>query len=189
MINRRHILLAVVLVILAGVVYYRFQNPFVQQTTDRLTYTNASQQTVSSVKHEVGPEQKVSALELFLNKPQASAETYKNLFAEYQLPVKKRISVKPPPKKEPEPAVVPAKPDPLAEARAYLSSFTLYGTFKDGRKSAIFLSRDKQVMVARSGDRLDGKYLIQDIQDAYITFKVLGVNQTLRLDMREFKNE
>ena len=45
------------------------------------------------------------------------------------------------------------------------------------------------MLVAKIGDRLDGKYLIDDIQDNSIKIKALELNETIHLDMREFNNE
>ncbi len=45
------------------------------------------------------------------------------------------------------------------------------------------------MLVAQIGDRLDGKYLIDDIQDNYIRIKTLEFNETIHLDMREFNDE
>ena len=193
-VSGRHILFFAVLAILAGVVFYRLQNPFVQKTTDQLTFTGKKNTSNKGVRHTVQPVQEkiqkeTSAFSLFLNKPEVSGEVHKDLFAEYRLPVKKRVSVKPAFKKEKPPEPRQPKTDPLVEARKAITSYELYGTFKEGGKKAVFLSKDKLVLVARTGDRLEGKYLIQDIQDTYITFKTLEMNQTLRLDMREFKDE
>ena len=193
-ISGRHILFAGVLVILAGVIVYRLQNPFIQQTTDQLTYTakkglSAKAGSNRAAADQEGKKKTMSVFDLFLNKPQISGAMHTDLFAEYRLPVKKRVSVKPVLKKQEPADPKPLRKDPLAEARKAITSYKLYGTFQEAGKKAVFLSKDKLVLVARIGDRLEGKYLIQDIQDTYITFKPVEVNQTLRLDMREFKDE
>ena len=70
-----------------------------------------------------------------------------------------------------------------------MASYTLYGIYKSENTKAVFLAKNKLILVARTGDRLDGKYLIDDIQDNHIKIRALDLNETIHFDMREFNNE
>ncbi len=149
--NKRHMILIAVLIVLAAVVVYQLQNPYVQPTTDQLTYTGKTAEPVKAVRHEMAspePENRSRSLvSQFLDKPNMSGKTHKNLFSIYTPPVKKRQFVKPVIKKpEPKP-VEPALPkrDFLAEAKEYISSYQFYGSYSDKGKKAVFLSKNKQL--------------------------------------------
>lgn len=196
--NRRHLVLFIALLLLAATVGYRLMNPFVQPEVKQLTYTG-KQQTISG-KQENGPVKtsKLTPVEdtvsWFLNKPDLTAKVHQDLFAAYQPPLPKS-----PPQEEnltaendtpddmsPLDAI---KEDPIQKAKEYVASYKFYGSYKSRTTRAIFLARDKLVLVAKKGDRLNGKFQIDDIQDNHIRIKALDLNETIHLDMREFNNE
>jgi len=81
------------------------------------------------------------------------------------------------------------KKENVQQIKEYISSYKVNGIYKSKNAKAVFLSKNKLVLVAKIGDRLDGKYLIDDIQDNYITIRALDLNETIRFEMREFNNE
>ncbi len=77
----------------------------------------------------------------------------------------------------------------MEEAKEYITSYKLYGSYQQNGTRAVFLSKNKLVLVAKIGDRINGKYLINDINNQQIMIKALDINKTFHLDLREFKNE
>ncbi len=76
----------------------------------------------------------------------------------------------PPPKNQPvKPVTAPPPPPPAAEQQTPLqrdmASFTFLGFLKKGEKKTIFLSSNKEIFLARKGDRLAGKYEVTNITD------------------------
>ncbi len=171
-------------------IVYRLLNPYVQPRVTKLTYTGsakisenmkdlrAKKQKSSGAKGELG----------ILKRIKTSPRVYRDLFALY----------KPPETLQKEKAVVvvtPAEPaavvenDPMDQVKDYIASYRYYGSYHSGDKKAVFLAKNKLVLVARTGDRLDGKYLIDDIQDDFIRIKALELNETLYIHIREFNDE
>ncbi len=175
-------------------IVYRVLNPFEQQTVDRLTHTGIKGSKIQKqTKENITPEKQSPSQDIvskFLNKPKTSAKVYNDLFIIYQQPenfdknhtidVLSNIDVQ-------EPDII--KTNPVQQIKDYLCSYKVYGTYKSENIKAVFLSKDKLVLVAKTGDRIDGKYLIDDIQDNYIKIRALDLNETIHLDMREFNNE
>ncbi len=201
--SKKHIILILSVFLLIISIIYRVLNPFEQQKVDKLTFTGKKfSKTDIPAEKSLKPEKKLQSktqhqpqtlVARFLNKPKISATIYKDLFSTY-MPPSKQVAVKK--------AYIPVdkdiqtsqmtniiKKDPIQEIKEYLCSYRVYGTYKSENTKAVFLSKNKLVLCAKIGDRLDGKYLIDDIQDNYITIKALALNETIHLDMREFNNE
>ena len=173
-------------------IIYRVLNPFVQPKVDKLTFTGNKNTKISKVEDSIeqSRQSKSQTLALrFLNKPKVSGKVYKDLFSIYRPPQKKKIKMPVKIDIQTQKMVEIVEKDPVLEAKEYIASYTLYGTYKSEDTKAVFLAKNKLVLVARTGDRLDGKYLIDDIQDNYIRIKALDLNEIIHLDMREFNNE
>ena len=77
----------------------------------------------------------------------------------------------------------------MDQVKDYIASYRYYGSYHSGDKKAVFLVKNKLVLVARKGDRIDGKYLIDDIQDDFIRIKALELNQTIDIHLGEFNDD
>ncbi len=130
----------------------------------------------------------------FFHPSHISGVVRKNLFEIYRKPVPlKKTPVKipkkqPEPKLDPIPVKLPEKEDPVKKVVDYITSFTFLGHYESGGRKAVFLSRNKLVLVARVGDRINGKYLIEQITDDKIKIKALDINETIHLDIKQFKD-
>ena len=78
----------------------------------------------------------------------------------------------PPQKSSPQPPVVPpkappatAQPPELTPVQRDMAAFTFLGFLKKGDRKTIFLSSNKEIFLARKGDRLAGKYDVTNITD------------------------
>ena len=215
--NKKHIVFGVSVVLLLAAVAYRAMNPFEQARVDTLTYTGAGpgqgiavlgskaqgsaaqEGTASGGKyHMVKKTPEDPALRLadaFLNASPVSGAVHKDLFALYRSPETLQKEAQQPAGTDPaeKDTALPAEPeqvkDPLEEVRNYLTSYRIYGGFEGEQEKAVFMAKNKLVLVAREGDRLDGKYLIEDIGDTHIRITALDLNRTLHLNLRDFNNE
>ena len=203
--SKKHIILILSVFLLIISIIYRVLNPFEQQKVDKLTFTGKKiSKTDISAEKSLTPEKKSQTqtqtqhqpqtmVSKFLNKPKISAKIYKNLFSIYKPPSKqvavKKVNIPVDKDLQTRQMTNTIKKDPVQEIKEYLCSYRVYGTYKSENTKAVFLSKNKLVLCAKIGDRLDGKYLIEDIQDNYIRIKALALNETIHLDMREFNNE
>jgi hypothetical protein len=194
--SKKHILFIIVVFFLMIAIIYRILNPFVQQEVNTLTFTGEKKSVkTDKAEHAILQAEKVESQTLvskFLNKPEVSAKVYNDLFSTYKPPnklaKKKKVNI-PADRDIQNRQKLDIKKDSLQEIKEYITSYRVYGIYKSENTKAIFLAKNKLVLVAQTGDRLDGKYLIDDIQDNYIKIKALEFNETIRLDMREFNNE
>lgn len=188
------------LTILAVTVGYRLMNPFIQPEVKQLTYTGKNQVKPHNQKSGGGPMEtdkltsEEAAVSWFLNKPVLTANVHQDLFAAYHPPLPEVLPDTEDLNAETDTledmnAIEEIKEDPIQKAKEYVASYKLYGSYKSKNTKAIFLARDKLVLVAKKGDRLNGKFQIDDIQDNHIRIKALDLNETIHLDMREFNNE
>ena len=199
--SKKHIILIISVLLLIASITYRVLNPFEQQKVEKLTFTGKKiSKTNIQTEKFLAPEKKVQTqaqtqtiLAKFLNKPKISAKIHKDLFSIYKPPskriAKKKVNIPVDKDIQNMQRTNKIKIDPVQEIREYLASYRVYGTYKSENTKAVFLSKNKLVLCAKIGDRLDGKYLIEDIQDNYIKIKALALNETIHLDMREFNNE
>ncbi len=191
-ITKKNIIFIITFLLLIISVVYRILNPFVQPRIETLTFTGKKAKTEKEVEHTIVKTSRIesqSLIDTFINKPKISGKVESDLFAIYKAPLEK----------QPEPSIIRQKPEPvekslpvnnpLLDIKKYITSYRLYGSYEIDNKRAVFLGKDKLVLVAKTGDRLDGKYLISDIQENFIKIKVLDLNETIHLDMREFNNE
>ena len=81
----------------------------------------------------------------------------------------------------------PPPPDPVAEARRELEKFVFLGFLKKDKRMTIFLSRDKDIVLVRAGDRFKGKYEVLSITDQELTIGVAGTEAKLTIQLHENK--
>jgi len=179
--------LAVGLLILS--IVYRLQHPYVQPRVTRLTYTDSVQPLENKKDSRAKkPESSMDPGELgSLKRVKTSPRMYQDLFALYRPPEMSR--------KEKEIVAVPeessaaVEKNPMGQVKDYIASYRYYGSYRSGGKKAVFLAKDKLVLVAGIGDRIDGKYLIDEIQDDFIRIKALELNETIDIHIGEFNDD
>ncbi|MFH2059883.1 MAG: hypothetical protein ABIJ59_13395 [Pseudomonadota bacterium] len=193
--NKKYIIFSIALMLLIVSIIYRILNPFVQPRVDKLTFTGkkkAQPNNEYAIKKDFRNESQ-TLVSKFLNKPEVSGKVYKDLFAIYRpfQKVDKTKAVKIVTNKNDQAQKTDSqiRAEAILEAKKYITSYRFYGIYTTKDTKAVFLAKDKLVVVARIGDRLDGKYLIDDIQDSYITITALDLNETIHFYMREFNNE
>ncbi|MCK5542486.1 MAG: hypothetical protein KAI40_07310 [Desulfobacterales bacterium] len=194
--NKQYIVFIIVFILLIISIMYRVKNPFMQEEVDTLTYTGKKSDKISlgQNRSKTGDSQFYSLVSRFLNRSEVSGEIANDLFSLYNssdyLKGKADITGTNGESIQEERINDEGIEEcPVSKTSKALLSYKFYGTYKSQGTRAIFLVKDKLVLVARVGDRIDGKYLIEELQDNYIRLKALDLNETIHIDMREFNNE
>ena len=201
--RKQKMMFTLALLLLLVSVGYRIMHPYVQPRVDRLTHTGSSSiagDVVFPFEKKSGGMSETPAysnrlFDQFFNQPVCSGEIVNDVFALYLGEPQTIASDKTAPGSSGEPRKTlpvnpaPSPPDLLKKTVDYLLSFTFMGGFQRGKEKAVFLSRGNQVLVARTGDRINGKYLITAIDENSITIRALDINETIHLDMREFNDK
>ena len=188
-INKQYIVFIIVFILLIISIIYRVKNPFVQKEVSTLTYTGERTSAIKLVPSQAG-----TLMSKFLSRPEFSGEIVTDLFSLYNgfNDFKGKTEIW-----GPDGTITQGQgindddiiDDPVAKISKALLSYKFYGTYKSQGTRAIFLVKDKLVLVASVGDRIEGKYLIEELQDNYIRLKALDLNETIHIDMREVNNE
>jgi hypothetical protein len=189
--------LAAVVVLLALTVVYRIMNPYTQDRVGTLTFENGGGAQVrdgKSVKLSdsmvlIDRDQPDSIVSRWLNRPSRSGKTVNDLFASIDKKEEETVTITETFEPVELPVEIEVAYDPVQRAKEHISSFTFLGTYKSAGKRAIFMGKDKLVLVVRVGDRIDGNYLVEEITDNSVRIKALDINETIHLDIREFNNE
>ncbi|MFK5952279.1 MAG: hypothetical protein QM498_04415 [Desulfobacterium sp.] len=202
--RKQKMLFCLILLVLVVAVWYRIMHPYVQPRVAELTHTG-NKSILTSVLYplekKTGGLKKTqtysnSVFDQFFNQPFYSGDVINDIFAgqfggNELINSPKKTDHGPADGAEERPPVdpVPQALDRLKKTVDYLLSFTFLGGFQSGEEKAIFLSRNNLVLVARIGDRINGKYLIEAIEEDSITIKALDINETLHLEMRLFNDK
>jgi hypothetical protein len=191
--------LAAAVVLLALTVGYRIMNPYIQDRVGTLTFENGGGAQVRGGKTVKSSDAMVltnraqsdSIVSRWLNRPSRSGKIVNDLFASIDKVERPEETVTITETFEPVelPVEIKVAYDPVQRAKEHISSFTFLGTYKSAGKRAIFMGKDKLVLVVRAGDRIDGNYLVEEITDSSVRIKALDINETIHLDIREFNNE
>lgn len=93
----------------------------------------------------------------------------------------------PPPLK---PVAPPALPPPLPEPPQVvrdMARFTFLGFLKKENKKTIFLTKDKEIVLVKQGDKVAGKYEATSITDEALTIRSLGDGSEIIIPLVENK--
>jgi hypothetical protein len=174
--NRQKALLAILLLLfgVAAITSY-FRMPQ-QKTVATLKFVPGAVATPKSTGVPKSPDEVRLRLDLLEQQKERFTGYKRNIFMPIFHEEQKGLPVPPPPpppKRQPPPlpikeaqpvASVPqiAEPTPIQRDMA---AFTFLGFLKKGDKKTIFLSSNKEIFLARKGDRLAGKYDVTTITD------------------------
>jgi hypothetical protein len=185
---RKRKLLIALAALFAAVLIYRVTHPFRQDRVDRLTYTGAAEPSASPED----PGRLEVMLRLFVEPPPVSGAVIEPGFLK-PVPGLDLTPPPPPPPAEPVPAAPPSDPappppDPGAIVDRELGRFQVIGFFIQKGEAALFLQREKQVLVVREGDLIDGKYRVVDISSEKMTLRAIHLDELVHLDLTQYLN-
>jgi hypothetical protein len=191
--GRKRNLFIVLALMLGAVLVYRAMNPFRQARVEELTYTGAAG-PIDGGRSTAGPGRLEVMLRLLAEPPPVSGAVIEPGFLK---PVPGMDLSPPPPAPEPAPRPaapppdsepVPAGPDPGEVVDRELGRFQVIGFFIQNGEAAIFLQRDKQVLVVREGNLIDGKYRVEDISAEKMTLRAVHLDERVHLDLTQYLN-
>ncbi|MDD2365240.1 MAG: type II secretion system protein PulP [Desulfuromonadaceae bacterium] len=193
--NRKRLILFVLLVVLAGTVLWSYISiPRYKTVNDLPSVT--TKKSVKKSKTEVvsSPEETDDGTRLkidMLTKKPVEFKGYrrnifKSLFAEEQKqPEKKTVQAKPAVvKREPSAAVLPIVVQPEA---APLARFTFLGFLKKGSVKTVFLAKDKDILLVKKGDKVALRYEATEISDKSLTLTVTDTGDEIIIPLVENK--
>lgn len=190
--RKRNLFLALALVF-GALLVYRAMNPFRQARVAELTYTGAAE-SAGAGRSSAGPGPLEVMLTLLAEPPPVSGAVIEPGFLK---PVPGMDLSPPPPRPEPAPRPAdpppapepePAGPDPGEVVNQELGRFQVIGFFIQKGEAAIFLQREKQVLVVREGNLIDGKYRVEDISAEKMTLRAVHLDERVHLDLTQYLN-
>ncbi len=164
--------------------------------------TAAKPTTVNAAKPAVGSDERILKLDL-LDREQSGFKGYRrNIFKpvfadEIKLMKQKASAIKPlplPPVAVVAPKPVPAVPpvDPKAaqreEMKRTLAQFKFLGFLKKDNVKTIFLSKDKEIVLVRKGERFAKRYEAISITDQALTIRVNETGEEIVIPLTENKS-
>ncbi len=192
--DRQKKILLVLGVIFAITLVYRIYHPFKQAEVAQLTFTGKKTPLAAAKSENTADDKQkrivnVIRLDLLAAPPPYSATVQKNIFFQ-------AVSPKPDPAKKKQtqksrvaqatPTPAPPRKNPAEQVKQELSTYKIFGTYRQGSKNGVFLEKGKQIFVIHKGDKIEGKYRIKKITDKQITLYAEHFDEIVHLDMSDF---
>jgi len=74
-------------------------------------------------------------------------------------------------------------PNPEDQIKDDLSTFKSFGYAERGGEKILFIEKGKQIMLIRKGDRIEGKYIVKDLNQRELTLLVIANNEVVHIDL------
>jgi len=181
--NRQKLTLFILLIVLVLAVAWSFMSVPRQKTVKSLKYAPGQKQVAvttaaatPAVPAAAGDERTLR-LDL-LEQEQSGFKGYRrNIFKpifmdDLKLMKQKALAIKPPPIPPVAVAPPPVAPPPVAQPetlKSTLARFVFLGYLKKDNRKTIFLSKDKDIILVRKGDKFAGRYEAKSITDQALT--------------------
>ena len=94
------------------------------------------------------------------------------------------VAIQPPPPKA-VPVPPPVQPVVVPPETAPLAHFTFLGFLKKGSVKTIFLSKDKDILLVKKGDKVAGRYQATEISDQALTLTVTDTGDEIVIPLIE----
>jgi hypothetical protein len=202
--NRKKLALFILLILLALAVVWSYISFPRQKTVSRLKYAPGQTQppakaaapageTAKAAPKPVTGDERTVRLDL-LEREQSGFKGYRrNIFKpiftdEIKLMMQKAVAFKPLPL--PPVAVLPPKvePPPVAQPETLqntLARFVFLGYLKKDNRKTIFLSKDKEIILVRKGDKFAGRYEAKSVTDQALTIVATDSGEEIVIPLLE----
>jgi hypothetical protein len=205
--NRQKLTLFILLIVLVLAVVWSFMSVPRQKTVKTLKYapgqkqapvtTAAATPAVTAAAQTPAPaaagDERTLRLDL-LEREQSGFKGYRrNIFKpifmdDLRLMKQKALAFKPPPL--PPVAVLPPKVEPLPVAqpetlKSTLARFVFLGYLKKDNRKTIFLSKDKDIILVRKGDKFAGRYEAKSVTDQALTIVATDSGEEIIIPLLE----
>jgi len=192
-ISQQKKIFAILLFLLIGALTYRFFNPVRQERVASLTYTGSAN-ALAGASAEPARNQELRAMVELIETPPVhpDAVVSRNFFQTIPEASPPPAETLPPLDLESEtlaasePAPAPEPESPETRVHRELSRLKVIGLYASGQDRAVFFQRNKQTLVVRKGDRIDGKYRIIDISAENIILEAEHVTEKIHIDLTPF---
>lgn len=192
--NRRKLILAILLIIFAVAVVTSFLRLPPQHTVTKLKYTSGMKAEASRTAVKAQDEKKLRLDLLDKDQPRFSG-FQRNIFrpiftVEMKSPLyplhagKPVLPVPPPPPPPPLPPPY-VEPSPAQKAMEDVGRFTFLGFLQKENSKIIFLSRDNEIILVRKGDKIAGKYEVASITDEALTINLPATGEQIVVPLME----
>jgi hypothetical protein len=107
---------------------------------------------------------------------------------ELKLIIQKAVALKPPPPRivpVPAPAPAPVEPAIAQPVTAPLAHFTFLGFLKNGPVKTIFLTKDRDILLVKKGDKVAGRYVATEISEQALTLTVTDTGDEIVIPLIE----
>ena len=188
--NRQKLLLAILLLLLVIAVisaYLRWprqQSVGVVKTVTRAGMVAPVSRSAGTVKPET--DDRFVHLDLLLQENRQASSVRRNIF----LPIlnggqSQLIALKPPPPPPKVPIVAPPPVQQPPPVQRDMPRFTLLGFLRKDGMQTVFLSKDNKIVLAKKGDRIEGKYEVSGMTDETLTIRVLSDGSEVVIPLHE----
>jgi hypothetical protein len=198
--NRQRLILFILLIIFVVAViwsYIAFPRP---KTVSSLTYKPGQHAKPEALSKENRSTVTDDGTVLKISQLDSEASIFKGyrrnifkpvFFDEMKIMRQKTVAVKVPPPKVPIVPVVPTGSSALGESvivqpeAATLARFTFLGYLKKGAVKTIFLAKEKDIFLVKTGDKIAGRYEATDISDQALTLTVTDTGDEIVIPLVE----
>jgi len=191
-VERKKIILFLLLTLLAGSIIYRVQHPFEQKRVSRLNYGNSKASPLARADQtprgkdgrRVSGGASLSDIKLFLDPVKHSGVVIRDPFFEKEIQVKHAA---PSPVPTPTSSTQWPKPveDPVQKVKRELSQFRVFGSFESNGETVLFMERGRDILVVRKGDWIDGRFQLKDISSHSISIWASEIGEDVHIALDE----
>ena len=190
--NRQKVILSVVLALLAISLVYSYTHQPSLRTVATLKYVPGMAADVSRHVARSGDDNKLH-LELLDRELPRFSGFRRNIFQpifhdEKKSPPivgKPTLPIPPPPRPAPPPPPPPVAVQPPSQTE--LARFTFLGFLQKDNSKTVFLSRDKEIVLVKKGDKIAGKFEVANITDEALTINLLTSGEQIVIPLVENK--
>ncbi len=182
--DKRKKILLVLLVVFLIILIFRIMNPYTQKRVSKLTNTGKRKQAALKTVYTSGKEEPVEIssvmLNLLSNPPRHSGTMHKNIF------FKENHNMDTVFKPIESDAVLASVKDPARQIKEELSQLRVFGFYKEEKELALFFEKGNNIMIVRKGDRIDGKYFVENITKDSIFLRAENIDEAIHIDLEKF---
>jgi hypothetical protein len=186
--DKKKTLLTVCICLLAISVLYRLTHIYQQPKVTALTYTGEKTATGSSkiVKKDIAATAETSMinLDLFINPRPHSRDVKRDIFSGHTA----AAELGKPAGGDQKSTIQEGEtqtPNPEDQIKDDLSTFKSFGYAERGGEKILFIEKGKQIMLVRKGDRIEGKYIVKDLNQRELTLLVIANNEIVHIDLSQ----
>jgi hypothetical protein len=187
--RRQQVILAALLALLGGSLSWRMLHPFRQERVAKLTHDRRPARNtvprVAGAPPSAAAEQPTAVLPAA---PMEEAQAAPLHRAEVQRDPFWSTPPAPPAAPPGIPGAAPPTPppDPLLRLREELARFRVFGSWEDAQGMAVFLERDREILLVRRGDLIDGRFRVEQIDRRRMVLRAEQEKETVQIDLDDF---